>query len=316
MQSPKDILIQQLRNPASTETQTAARMLNTGNLNDIPTLINARVNYNAVNFLRNGDDVHNIERNERMFARTVSGLNEDLWVAFVLQIHHEEQDASRAAESAPEPPPHREVPIKSNVYGKSPPDKVKALLNYVLTNIFSVKNKYCEWLIQQVVARPPNFTETQLNEIYGTDATALLPVSVLLRKFNQAYPKLNSSVAFDYACMAYLECDIEYKNQVENVITTSSPELNEFVEQFNTEQMEVYRMWKRFFMIAQLMSDWAQMKHFDRSEDPFSSGGKSRKRSKRSDSKCSKRSKRSNSKRSKRSNSKRSKRSNCRSTRR
>ena len=54
MQSPKDFLIQQLRDPASAETQTAARMLNTGNLNDIPTLINARVNPNAVNFLRNG----------------------------------------------------------------------------------------------------------------------------------------------------------------------------------------------------------------------------------------------------------------------
>jgi hypothetical protein len=243
---------------------------------------------------------------------------------------HAEQYASRAAEESAPEPPHRGLPIKSNVYGIYSQDEMQPRLVSVLKNIFTdggdVKGDSwcaidCDGLIRQVLDKPPSFTQKQLNEMSGVDATAMLPVPVLQTTFHNAYPNLDFDSAYGYACMAYLKCNSFYRNKVEKECIPS--ELREFVDQFNDfEHQGVYRMWTRFFMIAQLMYSWTQIGHYDRSG--VYDGGKSSKRSnskrsnfKRSNSKCSKRS---NSKRSnsKRSNSKRSnsKRSNCRSTRR
>lgn len=204
--------------------------------------------------------------------------------------------------------------------------RLHSVLKNIFTNGGDVKGDSqcaidCDELIRQVLGKPPGFTQKQLNEISGVDATAKLPVPVLQTTFHEVFPKLDFKSAYDYACMAYLKCDSSVRNKVEKECIPS--ELREFVEQFNDyEQMGVYRMWTRFFMIAQLMYSWTQIGHYDRSgvyAHAERLGGKSRKRS---NSKCSKRSnsKRSNSKRSnsKRSNSKRSnsKRSNCRSSRR
>jgi len=307
---------------------------------------------------------------EKHFVSTVEGMglkiNVDDWIKFIEYLRysirssyqqptasHAEQDAARALELEDNPHHHRGMPIQSNVYGSEPHEKVQQLLNPVLSNIFangggveghSYYAQYCNWLIGNVLHEPPNFTLEQLNEIYGVNATAMLPVHNLQTTFQKVYPKLDFEVAFGNACIAYLKCDHAVRNQIENYFITISPELNAFVEQFNTfEQHDVYLMWKRVFMIAQLMYSWTQIDHYDRSgvyADAANTlgsksprGGKSKrsnrsnfKRSKRSDSKRSKRSnskrsnsKRSNSKRSnsKRSNSKRSnsKRSDCRSSR-
>ena len=235
-----------------------------------------------------------------------------------------DQDASRALGLEDNPRHHRGMPIQSNVYGSEPHEKAQQLLNHVLSNIFangggvegdSYYAQYCNWLIGSVLHEPPSLTLEQLNEIYGVNTTAMLPVHNLQTTFQKVYPKLDFEVAFSNACIAYLKCDHAVRNQIENYFITISPELNEFVEQFNTfEKQDVYLMWKRVFMIAQLMYSWTQIGHYDRSgvyADAANTlglrGGKS-KRSKRSNSK------RSNSKRSssKRSNSKRS---NCRSRR-
>ena len=82
-------LITQLRNPASAETMNAMQMLNTRNPNDISTLIELRMQYqppffNSVNqFMFNQA---NSERDERAFAATVPGLDQNLWVNFVTAI--------------------------------------------------------------------------------------------------------------------------------------------------------------------------------------------------------------------------------------
>jgi hypothetical protein len=262
-----------------------------------------------------------------------------------------DQDASRASEAAMAPSDDRAMPETSMIYGPASSRlQNMQLVDGVLTNIFRgaavIDDRYalqCNYMIGEVLHKHPSFTQEQLNAIYGTAILPMLIVPDLHRLFQEAYPQLDSRVAFGYACMAYLEGDIGVREQVENYFITTSSELNAFVEQFNNpEQIDVYRMWKRCFMIAHLMHSWTQIEHYDRSgvyADARQSlgsqslrGGKS-KRSKRSNSKRSNskrsnskrsNSKRSNSKRSnsKRSNSKRSnskrgnsKRSNCRSRR-
>jgi hypothetical protein len=78
-------LIVQLRNPASAETQHAMRMLNTPNPNDIPTLVNMRMNYQPPFFDSMGLFA-NFQETERAFAETITGLNAELWVNFVTQV--------------------------------------------------------------------------------------------------------------------------------------------------------------------------------------------------------------------------------------
>jgi hypothetical protein len=255
-----------------------------------------------------------------------------------------DQDASRALEASVGPTNARKMPKVSNVYGHmhSPP-QLSELLHDVVVNIFahgggvpgdSDYAQQCNWIIGQVLDKLPSLTQEQLNEIHGDEEMPMMLVDGLKLTYKEVYPQGNVDAAFDYACMAYFVSDPSVREQVENYFITIPPELNVFVKQFNTfEQQDVYHMWKRFFMIAQLMHSWTQIAPYDRTGvyadasrhlgSKSMQGGKS-KRYKRSNSKRSKRSdsKRSNSKRSKRSNSKRSnskrnnsKRSNCRSRR-
>ena len=249
---------------------------------------------------------------------------------------HDEQDASRALEAAVSPTHDREMPIESNVYGPMQLwPQVHELLHDVLLNIFtsgggveSIYAQQCNWMIGQVLDKPPSLTPEQLNAIHGAPGMPMVPVLDLKLIFKEAHPQLDDDAAFDYACMAYFVGDPSARERVENYFITIPPALNAFVEQFNNPaQIEVYRMWKRCFMIAQLMYSLTQIVHYDRSgvyadarkrlgSRSIPRGGKSHsKRSKRSNSKRSN-SKRSNSKRrnskrsnSKHSNSKRSKRS-------
>ena len=239
-----------------------------------------------------------------------------------------EQDASRALEAAVSPTHDREMPIESNVYGPMQLwPQVHALLYDVLLNIFangggveSIYAQQCNWMIGQVLDKPPSFTQEQLNEIHGAPGMPMVPVLYLKLIFRDVYPQLDVDAAFDYACMAYFVGDPSARERVENYFITIPPALNAFVEQFNNPaQIEVYRMWKRCFMIAQLMYSWTQIVHYDRSRVYADARKRLGSRSiPRGGKSYSKRSKRSNSKRSKRSNSKRgnSKRSNCRSSRR
>lgn len=86
MQTIFDHLIAQLINPASAETQNAARMLHTPNPNDIPTLIAVRMNYQPPFIGSMALFNRDFQTIERTFAGTITGLNPDLWVEFVTAI--------------------------------------------------------------------------------------------------------------------------------------------------------------------------------------------------------------------------------------
>ena len=75
-------LIVQLSNPGSAETQNAMRILNTGNPNDIPTLITIRMQQQPL-FFNSMGLFADYEHIERAFAATVPGLNPELWLAFI-----------------------------------------------------------------------------------------------------------------------------------------------------------------------------------------------------------------------------------------
>ncbi len=75
-------LITQLSNPGSAETQNAMRILNTGNPNDIPTLITIRMQQHPL-FFNSMGLFADYEHIERAFAATVPGLNPELWLAFI-----------------------------------------------------------------------------------------------------------------------------------------------------------------------------------------------------------------------------------------
>lgn len=85
MEAVFNYLIAQLINPASADAQNAARILNTPNPNDIPVLINMRMQHQPA-FIDSMIMFAAFEDTERAFAETVQGLNPNLWVDFVTQV--------------------------------------------------------------------------------------------------------------------------------------------------------------------------------------------------------------------------------------
>ena len=116
-----DQLIGQLRNPASAETQNAMRMLNTPNPNDIPSLVNMRMNYQPPFFDSMGLFA-NFQETERAFAATVPGLDPNLWVNFVTQVRTFVQQPQQPQQMQPQQmqPQHRQFEAEP-VLGPVPP---------------------------------------------------------------------------------------------------------------------------------------------------------------------------------------------------